>query len=230
MPSKTEVYNHGMQGFARKPNLKTRVSVCNTDTPSAASDLLKTTRERIFVLNFANSQERGGGYLRGAQAQEEDICRKSNLYKRLEAVPYPWASNDTLVYTSNVEVFRDENLERLPHNKYFCVDVISAAAPYKPEIKIDQSGRARFAQADDCKHMAEKIRSVLRCALHHDTYSGIVGAWGCGAFGGPAYDNALLWSRVLHEPEFSNKFDNLVFAVLGEENFTVFKNNIFLLK
>ncbi|GHV23986.1 hypothetical protein FACS189465_0150 [Clostridia bacterium] len=39
---------------------------------------------KIAILNFANYYHVGGGVVRGAQAQEEDLCRVSDLYEHLE--------------------------------------------------------------------------------------------------------------------------------------------------
>lgn len=209
-----------------QPKYTTRIYVRNVDTLTAANDLkakYKSTPEGIFVLNFANSRDRGGGYLRGAKAQEEDICRRSNLFKRLQAVEYPWPSEDTVVYSKNVEIFRDEKLD---YKDVEFVDVISAAAPYRPKSLIHPNGEVVFARADDRKHMAEKMRSVLRAALQRGIRSGVLGAWGCGAFDGPAYDNARLWTEVLAEPEFAGEFKTLVFAVLGGRNFQTFQKYV----
>lgn len=48
----------------------TELSICNVDTLTASLELGDAA-----CLNFANAEFPGGGYLHGARAQEEDLCR-----------------------------------------------------------------------------------------------------------------------------------------------------------
>ena len=45
--------------------------------------------KRVGVLNFASFRHPGGSVVKGARAQEEDLCRCTTLYSSLEAVNYP---------------------------------------------------------------------------------------------------------------------------------------------
>lgn len=225
---KTFVYPRGLSvAPSCSAGKKVQVEVWDMDTFSAAKKLISqyTHRMKPFCLNFANSRSRAGGYLRGAKAQEEDLCRQSDLFKSLQCVRYPWPSEETIVFSEDIVVFRDTELNIRKHP--FRVDVLSAAAPYRPETKIKQNSELEvFANDGDRKRMAEKMRSVLRVAIDNGQRVGVLGAWGCGAFGGPAYGNAILWSQVLNEPEFRFAFDRLVFAIPGGTNFEIFRKFI----
>jgi len=50
------------------------------DTTFSAARRLKMQFDRVGVLNFASPVNPGGGVTRGALAQEECLCRSSNLY------------------------------------------------------------------------------------------------------------------------------------------------------
>lgn len=79
---------------------------------------------KIAVLNFANPIEPGGGVTRGAMAQEECLCRSSNLYlclndKNVQEGFYQAHKNensslasDRLIYTKKYVYLKMMNLFR----------------------------------------------------------------------------------------------------------------------
>lgn len=104
----------------------------NSDSFAVVTDKLtqdfytKVRKDTVpfLVLNFANSVSPGGGVYIGANAQEEDLCRKSTLLSSLESpdsnsfYSYHKAQNsflasDAMILPPNVEIFRDENNELL---------------------------------------------------------------------------------------------------------------------
>lgn len=66
-------------------NLECEYSIQQATTLEAAQYLrLQHPDERIAILNFASANNPGGGFINGAQAQEESIARASSLYASLE--------------------------------------------------------------------------------------------------------------------------------------------------
>ena len=88
----------------------------------------------------------GGGVKNGAKAQEESLCRCSNLYPCLSSprvqekfYKYHYLKkrffySDRVIYTKDVTVFKDDELDLLDKEKWFHVDILTCAAPFTAKI------------------------------------------------------------------------------------------------
>ncbi|EXJ85273.1 hypothetical protein A1O3_05948 [Capronia epimyces CBS 606.96] len=212
---------------------KTKVRVINSDTIEAALQLPRRSSERpICVLNMANSIRAGGGFRKGALAQEEALCYRSSLSFTLKMRHYP-IPDKASIYSPTVLVIRDslanghELLDCRDPSQLPVISVVSAAAIYKPDTKFAAAIAGDvYARGDDRSLMREKMRIVLRTAIRNKHRKIVLGAFGCGAFENPLKEVCTLWAAVLKELEFSGGWwEKVVFAVLsrpGEPNFPEF--------
>ncbi|KAL8825567.1 MAG: hypothetical protein Q9170_007747 [Blastenia crenularia] len=214
------------------PNLpKTSVRVINIDTLDAAIRLSSLTTSTVassayspvLVLNMANAQHGGGGWLKGAIAQEEALCYRSSLAFTLKRRFYP-IPDRAVIYSPTVVVIRESisrghRLLDLSHpEKLPVVGVISVAAVRDPSVqrRLD-TGDETYTNVDDRNLMRSKIKIVLRVAATKGHRKLVLGALGCGAFGNPKNEVVSLWKEALTEPEFSGGWwEDVVFAVLDD--------------
>jgi hypothetical protein len=137
----------------------------------------------VAVLNLASEYEPGGGWKRGALAQEECLCYRSSLYLSLHDSYYPLPSLSA-IYSPDVVVIRDSmaaghallpsNPEDLP-----ALSVISVAALRSPAVSDD--GKT-FRDVGARAETKRKIRIVLRVAATQGHTKLVLGALGCGVF------------------------------------------------
>jgi len=186
---------------------ETRVQVTN-ETTFGASRRLINQELKPLALNFANGVHPGGGFLHGAKAQEEVLCRSSALYKTLvddpmyeahKKRPYP-DSTAWAIYSPNVPVFRSDDGK--PFSEPWLLSFITSAAPYAPTI-----GRALAGDL-----LKDRIHRVLAIAEAYGYSTLVLGAWGCGAFGNDPARTARDFRQAL-EKEFSGSFSEIVFAI-----------------
>lgn len=186
----------------------TWVQVTNETTLAAAKRLVESGL-RPLALNFANGVVPGGGFLDGARAQEEVLCRSSALYHTLIGDPMYEAHrqrqlpdfSDWVIYSPNVPVFRTDIGMNLPHP--WLLSFLTCAAPYAPAIGQPQSGDL----------LQKRILRVLSIARSYHYEDLVLGAWGCGAFGNDPHRTARDFRRAL-EVEFNESFANVVFAIV----------------
>lgn len=200
-------------GDLREPrhDRATRFEVTPETTLEAAARLASA---RPLALNFASATKPGGGFLSGAQAQEESIARSSSLYAtivdremhRHHGHPRNPMYTSWAITSPDVPVFRNDDgtlLER-PYPTCF----LASAAVNAGEVLAHDPSRA----SDIMRVMRERIARVLAICAHEDHATLILGAWGCGVFRNDTEDVALAFREALDGP-FVGAFDHVVFAV-----------------
>lgn len=204
-----------------RSNVKTAISVIDADTLDAAIMLRsQSPTATIGVMNMASDKYIGGGFLTGAPAQEESLCRRSTLWPCLMSAEdrlYPFPATSVLV-SPDVFVFRtglEDNFRILPWSDCFFIRIISVAAIYKPRIQ-----HGRFEKHGDRQLTANKVRETLRAAFHAGCNQLVLGALGCGAFKNPPKAIAETFRDVLNEPEFSSAFARITFAIIDSKKVT----------
>ncbi|WP_430452734.1 TIGR02452 family protein [Rhodopirellula europaea] len=186
---------------------ETLVTVANQTTLAAAGALVAGGL-RPLALNFANGVEPGGGFLRGATAQEETLCRSSALYATLFGDPMyefhrendPAPSSDWAILSPDVPVFRDDAGMECDHP--WLLSFLTCAAPYAPAI----------GRTDSARMLHGRIHRVLAIASAYGYESLVLGAWGCGVFGNDTNQTAVDFRTAL-EGEFAGVFSHVVFAI-----------------
>lgn len=186
---------------------ETRIEVCNETTLSASQRFARRGL-RPLALSFANGVNPGGGFLRGALAQEEVLCRSSALYVTLADDPMYAAhserptndSSDWAILSPDVPVFRTDDGTALAEP--WLLSILTCAAPYAPTVGQPESGDL----------LQRRILRVLSIAESFGYETLVLGAWGCGAFENDPHRTAVDFRRAL-ETEFRGVFSAVVFAI-----------------
>jgi uncharacterized protein (TIGR02452 family) len=164
--------------------LHATLEVTNETTTQAAVRLAQAGKTHLVALNFASARNPGGGFLAGALAQEEDLCRVSALYACLKSKPIFYNQNilcddpyytHNIIYSPEVPFFRADNQQLL--EEPFQLSIISAPAPNLSGAK--QEGLQNLIKGI----LRERALKILQVAEEHQHHTLILGAWGCGAYG-----------------------------------------------
>ncbi|MFF8293365.1 TIGR02452 family protein [Streptomyces sp. NPDC016309] len=196
----------------------TRVEVTGESSLEAARRLTGTAPGPVAVLNFASARNPGGGYLNGAQAQEEALCRSSALYATLLRVPEFYDHHradrspfytDRVIHSPGVPVFRDDRGGLL--NSPFSVGFLTSPAPNAGVISSRSPREAGRIPAA----LASRAERVLETAAECGYRRLVLGAWGCGVFrNDPVRVATAFRTPLTGEGRFAGHFDEVVFAVL----------------
>ncbi|CAG8451580.1 6652_t:CDS:2 [Acaulospora morrowiae] len=204
-----------------------KIEVFDGDCLSYALDLKRKEMNPI-VLNMANPENPGGGYLYGAAAQEENLFRRTNLfeYHNIQWYPFPNAGG---IYSPDALVIRDNEKEKYdllmePVKMSF----VSLAALCFPQIEEDSEDRVTLAPA--AKELTRhKIRAILNIGLDNGHDSIVLSAFGCGAFRNPPGAMAQLFHEIITNEYAGNgeslpkTYKHIGFAIFDDERARAWK-------
>lgn len=170
----------------------------NTVKLTTIACILENAGKKIIALNFASAHKPGGGYVTGATAQEESLCRCSGLYYTIKDVRGYYEQNerhkrsdytDGMIYSENVPVVRDDS-GTLLKTPVLC-DFITCPAVNK--------GAARLPDDEVNAKMKQRIEKIITLAASRAPDVVILGAFGCGVFRNRREDVLPLFEAAINK-------------------------------
>ena len=231
MQAATRLYLPGFEDVAPRTKSRDRPVEVVEDTTFHRAGVFANEGLRVAALNFANAYSPGGGVTRGAMAQEECLCRSSNLYSAL-TLPYLLRNyykhnakavgelgTDAVIHSPGVTVFKSDDALPVPLAQPFRVDVLTCAAPYVNPDRKKPIPREKLEEA-----LHRRIRNLLEVASANDADVLVLGAFGCGAFNNPPELVANCFRYQLIDAGYRDRFRQVVFAIKGGgRNYEVFR-------
>lgn len=201
------------------PFTQTTFEVANETTLQGAARLAaRAGLGRIGVLNFASAKNPGGGFMGGAQAQEESLARSSGLYPSLQQCSgfydyhrqhHSSLYSDRIIYSPRCPVFRTD--DGLLLEEPYTVDFITCAAPNAGAIFKNEPQVVDALEPT----LRERSSKILGLAAQRGCQTLILGAWGCGVFrNDPALVADVFWQHLKPNGPFWGRFNLVLFSVL----------------
>lgn len=174
------------------------------------------------VLNFASFFNPGGGFMKGAFAQEESLCAVSGLYPVLSQLDVyeqraekktPPEYNDEIIYSPAVPFTMSEGELAEP----YLVDIISCAAPNCNRIVMTQQRQYMDA-------LNKRIEAIYLRPYLNGCNTLVLGAWGCGVFKNDPGLISNMFASIMSK--YQGLYRDVIFACGSKENAEIFRNNI----
>jgi uncharacterized protein (TIGR02452 family) len=199
------------------------VEIINEDTFTTAIDLVHKGFNPL-VLNLANRFHPGGGYLNGAAAQEESLCRRSSLPLVIDSkemkkfYPFPLSGG---IYSPKILIIKDAEYNLL--DEPIEISIVTAAAPRcsrdpkSKDFTTDAVGEKLLNKHLEAE-LTRTIATILKMGVVQGHDSIVLGAIGCGAFNNPPYHVAKIFKEIIDGYGFTALYKKIVFAILDDHN------------
>ena len=223
----------------RPPFPSTNVFVVNEDCLAVYQRMAAKNCSPV-LLNMANAETPGGGYRRGAGAQEENLFRRSNYYLSLDAELdtkkeaerfyctetgdakavdpgqnfYPIAEFGA-IYTSGLTVFRHSEDKGYAFLEKPLSNVCAIAVAAYDQREERGAGDQNLDEKQ-VVGMRKKIENLFAVAHHHGHECLILSAFGCGAFRNPPLQVAEIFQSVIEQ--YAGYFKEIHFSIIDDQN------------
>ena len=148
-----------------------RISVVNADCIDHAV-YLKERHGHVGIQNMASARYPGGGIYGGARAQEEEICRRSDLMNSLRRAESEYPIHDKVLVHEGITFFKKGEADgySLYDNQIHLTVFTSPAVKHSYPVDHKAVMRDRI----------DRLTHAVECS---GVDVMVFGAWGCGAFG-----------------------------------------------
>ena len=156
--------------LAQAIGTSTVIEVTNESTLAAVRRLIADGHADVLCLNFASAKNPGGGFLGGAETQEENLAKSSGLYPCIAQKMGMYEANrrerfcaylDDMIYSPKVPVFRDDDYDYLDA----AVEVSIVTAPAVNHGAVARNDPDRVGELAGI--MSRRIELLLALAHFH---------------------------------------------------------------
>jgi len=155
-------YGNNMPLLSSSKKFVTNIIVTQQDTLEA---VISSGLPNVGFLIFGNATNPGGGYAEGCPAQEESICRRTNLVNCFSKMSYP-VPEFGCFYIKNLGIIRD--MEKNDYNYFeniITADCVLSAAYHGPPIGNDNKLCQGYREKTKIK-----IQQILNAFLENENY------------------------------------------------------------
>lgn len=173
----------------------------------------------LCALNFASAKNPGGGFLRGANAQEESICKASGLYICMkDSSMYALNQKDNNcclyahsgIYSPKVPIIKNDHGERIDQPLFVSFVTV-------PAVNAKMARKKNVDEATIELTMIERMDYVLKLMIFHGHRNIILGCYGCGVFGNSLEMVCRGFRSLLNK--YSSDFDNVYFPCISPNDY-----------
>jgi hypothetical protein len=242
------------QAQENSPDLfrKVAIDVYQGDWGVITQFLTKKYGKCFAVLNMANNQVPGGGYIEGMVAQEENMFRRTDCHFSIRPEYVENYGNYKKEWTDLLngvhgKVYLDTKDPRICVRDFEIIDhedlgyawlsdedifpfyeMRSAAVDLRSEIDFDLGIDIDQGIAFDQQECEQRIRAQFQTLVAANIKYVILGAHGCGAFLNPTEKVAETYKKIIED--YKEHFNNISFAIFnagyGPDNYTPFRRII----
>ncbi len=167
-----------------------------------------------ILVDSASMKNPGGGVRNGSNAQEECLCRQSNLYQAIEQLKFPLHNKTYGVYIPSVSFFKNN-----ADYKY--------APLYQPKLidvaMLFSRPRSVFNSEDECYEYHQTVfKSLILFANKYNAEYIILPPIGSGVFGNDPHTIAKSLRDVLYTYEITTVKNIFIACYTKQENYDAY--------